>query len=41
LYGLKKPVPVIAQTLTSASQGQGIRATALSHSVNKDTVLAW
>jgi hypothetical protein len=32
---------VIAQTLTSVSQGQGIRATALSQGVNKDTMLAW
>ena len=29
LYRLKKPEKVIAQTLTSVSQGQGIRATAL------------
>jgi IS1 family transposase len=41
LYRLKKPETVIAQTLTSVSQGQGIRATALSQGVNKDTVLAW
>jgi len=41
LYRLKKPEKVIAQTLTSVSQGQGIRATALSQGVNKDTVLAW
>jgi len=41
LYRLKKPEKVMAQTLTSVSQGQGIRATALSQGVNKDTVLAW
>ena len=41
LYRLKKPVQVITQTLTSVSQGQGIRATASSQGVNKDTVLAW
>lgn len=41
LYRLKKPEKVIAQTLTSVSQGQGIRATALSQGVNKDPVLAW
>jgi hypothetical protein len=40
LYRLKKP-EVMAQTLTSVSQGQEIRATALSQGVNKDTVLAW
>jgi hypothetical protein len=40
LYRLKKPETVMAQTLTSVSQG-GIRATALSQGVNKDTVLAW
>jgi len=41
LYRLKKPEKVIGQTLMSVSQGQGIRATALSQDVNKDTVLAW
>jgi hypothetical protein len=41
LYRLKKPEKVMAQTLTSVSQGQGIRATALSQGVNKGTVLAW
>jgi len=41
LYRLKKPETVIAQTLTSTSQGQGIRATALSLGVNKNTVQAW
>ena len=30
LYRLKKPVQAITQTLTSVSQGQGIRVTALS-----------
>lgn len=40
LYRVKKPGMVMAQTLTSVSHGQGIRATALSQGVNKDTVLA-
>jgi hypothetical protein len=41
LYRLKKPGSVMIRTLSSLSQGQGIRATAISQGVNKDTVLAW
>ena len=41
LYRLKKPEKVMVQALTSVSQGQGIRAMALSQGVDQDTVLAW